>query len=574
MGSTGPTGFTGPTGPTGLGATGPTGSTGPIGLGATGPTGSTGPTGLGATGPTGSTGPTGVGNTGPTGPPGPIGSGPTGPTGFTGPTGPTGLGATGPTGPMGPAGNQEVWLIQGTTNPATNSTQNIYRTGSVLVSETLQSTEDSDIKLEVLEGPTSVSNTGANLPNGLHFMAASENCTIIGANDGTSILSSVGCTGTDRNNLTAANKSSVQGTYNLIAASGNSQIISNEQAEESYGTILSSTACTIDTSDLTSIIGSSNCGITGASNNCMIIASQDSNISGSSKESVIAASIGSVINNKDNCFLVGIDTRAAAAAGAPGEETIFSSSIQLGHGSQSPVNDGDGVGVAAYIINPGTPISTGRVAAQQFVATGADYGEYFEWEDGNPQAEDRRGYFVTFSDGNPDKIRVAKHREYVLGIVTGNSSVVGNAAELAWNGAVEKDKFNQHITEYNRVADLQRAVKELDVNPAGKNEQQLEQILREHGAAWGDFNDPQRPRMKSLKTSALYDPGQKYIPRSRRAAWTCIGLLGQIAVLEERPGTCLPGKFAEVGESGKARSGQTYRVIRRLSPDTVLILFR
>jgi hypothetical protein len=64
-------------------------------------------------------------------------------------------------------------------------------------------------------------------------------------------------------------------------------------------------------------------------------------------------------------------------------------------------------------------------------AAGADYAEYYEWADGNPNNEDRRGLFVTFAD--EDKIRVANDKDtYILGVVSSNASIVGNSYTDRW----------------------------------------------------------------------------------------------------------------------------------------------
>ena len=60
-------------------------------------------------------------------------------------------------------------------------------------------------------------------------------------------------------------------------------------------------------------------------------------------------------------------------------------------------------------------------------ALGADYAEYFEWEDGNPGNEDRRCMFVSIVYGTR-KIRKAMAGDDVLGITSIDASVIGNAA--------------------------------------------------------------------------------------------------------------------------------------------------
>ena len=60
-------------------------------------------------------------------------------------------------------------------------------------------------------------------------------------------------------------------------------------------------------------------------------------------------------------------------------------------------------------------------------ANGADYAECFEWEDGNPENEDRRSLFVSIVNGTR-KIRKAMAGDDILGITSIDASVVGNAA--------------------------------------------------------------------------------------------------------------------------------------------------
>ena len=59
-------------------------------------------------------------------------------------------------------------------------------------------------------------------------------------------------------------------------------------------------------------------------------------------------------------------------------------------------------------------------------ALGADYAEYFEWEDGNPNNEDRTCLFVSIVHGTR-KIKKAMTDEDILGIVSLDASIIGNA---------------------------------------------------------------------------------------------------------------------------------------------------
>lgn len=61
-------------------------------------------------------------------------------------------------------------------------------------------------------------------------------------------------------------------------------------------------------------------------------------------------------------------------------------------------------------------------------ATGADFGEYFEWYDGNPNNENRTGYFVTLHE-DTGKIKIANSEDDILGITTDSEAFIGNYRE-------------------------------------------------------------------------------------------------------------------------------------------------
>jgi len=112
---------------------------------------------------------------------------------------------------------------------------------------------------------------------------------------------------------------------------------------------------------------------------------------------------------------------------------------------------------------------------------GADYAEYFEWSDANPNEEDRRGISVVL-DG--EKIREAVAGEDPIGVISGNPSVVGDAAWNKWSGKYLRDEFGSYLLNENGDRQL---------NPA-------------------------------------YDPAQEYIPREQRPEWDCVGLMGKLRI--------------------------------------------
>ena len=124
----------------------------------------------------------------------------------------------------------------------------------------------------------------------------------------------------------------------------------------------------------------------------------------------------------------------------------------------------------------GHPFSDGST-----FSNGADYAEYFEWSDGNPTNEDRRGLCVVL-DG--DKIREAVAGEDPIGVVSGNPSVVGDSAWNKWKGKHLRDEYGSYLLDENG---------ERQLNPD-------------------------------------YDPDTEYTSREDRPEWDIVGLMGKIRI--------------------------------------------
>ena len=124
---------------------------------------------------------------------------------------------------------------------------------------------------------------------------------------------------------------------------------------------------------------------------------------------------------------------------------------------------------------------------------GADYAEYFEWSDSNPNAEDRRGISVVL-DG--DKIREAQPGEDPIGVISGNPSVVGDAAWNKWSGKYLRDEFGTYIQEDYEVTD----------------------------------DDGNTVTQQRRKLNPAYDPDVEYVSREERPEWDCVGLMGKLRI--------------------------------------------
>ena len=181
---------------------------------------------------------------------------------------------------------------------------------------------------------------------------------------------------------------------------------------------------------------------------------------------------------------------------------------------------------------------------------GRDMAEYFEWVDGNPNNEDRRGYFVTL-DGN--KIIFANtDDQYILGVVSASdiASFIGNSAPHEWQDKWKTDIYGGFIYKEKTIPAL------IDENGV---------ILRPEEIVKERILNPD------------YDPTKYYIPRSERKEWGVVCFHGQIVVNDD--GTPLVNDFCTITTGGIATaatetSKHKYRVLERLDENHIRILYR
>lgn len=267
----------------------------------------------------------------------------------------------------------------------------------------------------------------------------------------------------------------------------------------------------------------------------------------------------------ENSHSEGKDTKAkGTAAHAEGEGTT--AYIECQH-VEGKYNSLDNVGKYVHIVGWGTSIADrkniytlttdGEVyAASSTINSGADYAEYFEWTDENPNSEDRVGYFVSFDSNNPQKIRIANaFDDYILGIVSGSPSVIGNGDE-DWQKRYILDSFGRRIKE---PYEIERKI------PKGwddKNNKYIYETTIEKGIKW--------------KENPEYDSTKEYVHRANRKEWAAIGMLGVLAVRDD--GSCEINKYCKCGANGiatKSEKGEnTYRVIDRISDNIIKVVFR
>lgn len=225
-------------------------------------------------------------------------------------------------------------------------------------------------------------------------------------------------------------------------------------------------------------------------------------------------------------------------------------------GNSSGTNSG-----TAFVIGNGTsatPSNAARIdyngklwCKSAYSSTGADYAELFEWEDGNLENEDRRGYFVTVCG---KKIKKASVGDYIVGIISGNPSVIGNT-DMEWYGQFMRDEFGTFIKE-----SYKETVKEPFIDEYG-NDTEIDHEVD----------------VEFYKVNPDYDPDAPYTFRLDRPEWDAVGMLGVLHVRDD--GTCKVGRYCRCSDGGIAtlaeeRGFDTYMVIERISENIVSVVLK
>jgi hypothetical protein len=156
-----------------------------------------------------------------------------------------------------------------------------------------------------------------------------------------------------------------------------------------------------------------------------------------------------------------------------------------------------------------------------------DYAEYFEWEDGNPSNEDRRGYSVFVnSNGKIEKATDSTNATDIIGVISGTAAVIGDGAIYDWQGKWKVDEWGTLVTE------VVKQVSWKDDDEEGKKHSYEEDKVP------SGITIPSHASYRQHKRRILnpnYDESKEYIPRDMRQEWDPVGLLGKVRVRDDSP---------------------------------------
>ena len=155
-----------------------------------------------------------------------------------------------------------------------------------------------------------------------------------------------------------------------------------------------------------------------------------------------------------------------------------------------------------------------------------DYAEYFEWEDGNPDNEDRRGYTVFLNaNGKIEKATSETSTSDIIGVISGTAAIIGDAAVYDWQGRYEIDEWG------TRRKEQVTQVSWTDIDGtkhsyADENDVPSNVVVPD---------DASRRIHHRYIESSTYDSSQAYVPRDQRREWGIVGLLGKVRVRNDSP---------------------------------------
>lgn len=158
-----------------------------------------------------------------------------------------------------------------------------------------------------------------------------------------------------------------------------------------------------------------------------------------------------------------------------------------------------------------------------WIGGGADYAEFFEWLDGNPNKEDRRGLSVVLVG---KKIRVATTLDSpsaIIGVVSARPTVIGDAAPMRWKDKYIRDEYGAEIMQNEPFLSW------TEVNDEGKeiSHRYFQDSVPEGIIVpWDAVTSTEKRRV----LNPAYNPDAPYIPREDRPEWSAIGLMGKLVV--------------------------------------------
>jgi hypothetical protein len=283
------------------------------------------------------------------------------------------------------------------------------------------------------------------------------------------------------------------------------------------------------------------------------------------KHNIVSADTGSILGGSNNLVDAEFGTVLGGKGNRAGSDGDVDVGMAFGGGAQTRATF-DFILGATDTTNPSVNNNTirfqgtgGNIKIDGTVTSPeSDYAEYFEWLDGNPTPEDRKGLFVCLSGeniyiGNTD----------VLGVISAKPSLVGDAQDNHWKDMYLRDDWNLILYEeydYYKFTDGGTKLKIYE-NSGGTKYLEYPNPSNVSGITYvGSIPPSATTGTFSVPTiNPSFDPSLEYIPREERDEWSPVGLLGKLMV---RTAEAITGTHVDADSNGMAVNGSTYPVLK------------
>jgi hypothetical protein len=159
---------------------------------------------------------------------------------------------------------------------------------------------------------------------------------------------------------------------------------------------------------------------------------------------------------------------------------------------------------------------------------GADYAEFFPTAPGFPNFAHRPGLTLVLEDGKVRPSLASDPAGAIIGAVSLNPTIVGDAAWNKWQGKHLRDAFGAYVMEDYEVVEWVEAVPASPSSPEGEKLRSYAADRLPDGVVVPSnavFRVQQR-----RKLNPDYDPAATYTPRAEREDWCCVGLMGKLRI--------------------------------------------
>jgi|APSaa5957512535_1039671.scaffolds.fasta_scaffold19717_2 hypothetical protein len=159
---------------------------------------------------------------------------------------------------------------------------------------------------------------------------------------------------------------------------------------------------------------------------------------------------------------------------------------------------------------------------------GADYAEYFEWSDGNPSNEDRRGISVVLDN---EKIRPATGGESPIGVISARPAVVGDNDMDRWKQKYLRSDFGDYVFETYTVTEWEEQKNSKVVLKSFESDK-IPADETVPSDAFIKTADSRGNTLTRRKINPDYDESQSYTSREERQEWDTVGLMGKLRIIK------------------------------------------